>query len=47
MHHVANEFERGAELAAGMKHAEIDRGEAAAFEERDGECVAERELHQR
>ena len=47
MHDVADEFECRAELAARMKDAEIDRGEAAAFEQRDRERIAERELHQR
>ena len=32
---------------AGMQEAEVERGEAAAFEQRDGERVAERKLHQR
>ncbi len=47
MHEVAHEGERGAEPAARMQVAEVDRGEAAAFQKRDGERVAERELHQR
>ncbi len=47
MHDVADEFQRGAELAARMKHAEIDRGKAAAFQQRNGERIAERKLHQR
>ena len=36
-----------AKFAAGMQDAEIERGEAAAFQQRDGERIAERELHQR
>jgi hypothetical protein len=46
VHDVADEFQLRAELAARMQHPEIDRGEAAAFQERNGERVAERELHQ-
>ena len=47
MHEVAGIFQHRAELAAGMQHAEIDRGEAAAFQQRDRQRIAEREQHQR
>ena len=47
MHDVADVFEHGAELAAGVQHAEIDRREAAAFQQRDRQRIAEREQHQR
>jgi hypothetical protein len=40
MHHVAHEFQRGAEPAARVQVAEIDRREAAAFEQREGDRVA-------
>ena len=36
-----------AEPAARMRTCRIDGGEAAAFQQRDGQRVAERELHQR
>ena len=47
MHDIADELQRRAELAARMKHAEIDRGEAAAFKKSDRQRIAEGELHQR
>ena len=47
VHEVAHGFQQRAELAARMQQAEIDRGKAAAFQKRDRERVAERELHQR
>ena len=47
MHDGADEMEARAEPPAGMEDAEILRREAAAFEERDGERIAEGELHQR
>ena len=47
VHDVAGEFQQRAEPAAGMQQAEIDRGEAAAFQERDRQRVAERQLHER
>jgi hypothetical protein len=40
-------FQHRAELAAGMQHAEIDRGKAAALQQRDRQRIAEREQHQR
>ena len=46
-HDIADEFEHGAEPAARMQQAEFMRGESAAFQQRDGERVAERKLHQR
>ena len=47
VHDVADEMQAGAELAAGMEDVEIFGGEAATFEQRDRERVAEGELHQR
>ena len=47
VHHVADEFELRAEPPARMQAAEVERREAAAFQQRDRERVAERELHQR
>ena len=47
MHELAHHFEQRAELAARVQQAEIHRGEAAAFQQRDRQRVAERELHQR
>ena len=40
-------FSLRAEPAARMQHAEIERREAAAFQQRDRERIAERKLHQR
>ena len=37
----------GPELAAWMKRAEVERGEAAALEQRDRQRVAQHELHRR
>ena len=47
VHQVAGVFQQRAEFAARMQHAEVDRGEATALQQRDGERVAQRELHQR
>ena len=47
MHDFAHVGELGAELAARMKSAEIERGEAAALEQRDRQRIAEHELHGR
>ena len=47
VHDVAHELEHGAEPSGRVQEAELARREAAAFEQRDGERVAERELHQR
>ena len=47
MHQVAGIFQHGAELAARMQHAEIHRGKAAAFQQRDRQRVAQRQHHQR
>ena len=47
VHDVADEVELGAEPAAGMEAVEVVGGEAARLEERDGQRVAEGELHQR
>ena len=47
MHDVADEMKTGAEPAAGMEDVELLRREAAAFEQRDGERIAEGELQQR
>jgi hypothetical protein len=45
VHDFAHMLEFRAELAARVKGAEIERGEAAALDERDGQRVAEHELH--
>ena len=45
VHEVADEFQPGAELAAGVQNLEVAGGEALAFEQRDGEAIAERKLH--
>ena len=47
VHDFPHMGELGPELAAGMKGAEIERGEAPAFEQRDRQRVAEHELHRR
>ena len=47
MHEVAGIFQHRAELAARMQHAEIDRGKAAALQQRDRQRVAQRQQHQR
>ena len=47
VHHVADEFQLRAEPPARMQDAEIERREAAAFQQRDRERIAERKLHQR
>jgi hypothetical protein len=44
MHYVADKFQCGAQAAARMKDPEIDGGEAAAFQKRNGKRVAEGEL---
>ena len=46
VHQVAHEFQPRAELAARMQRLEVDGGKAFALEQRDGEAVAERELHE-
>src|SRR5262245_64493522 len=45
MHEVAHEFQPGAELTARMQDLEVAGGEALALEQRDGEAIAERKLH--
>src|SRR6516164_9043027 len=47
MHDVAHELEHRAKPTARVEPAEVDRGKAAALQQRDGERVAERGLHQR
>ena len=46
MHQVGDEFQHGAEPAAGMQLTEIERGKAAAFQKRDSERIAQPRLHQ-
>jgi hypothetical protein len=45
VHEFAHALELGAELAAGVEDPEIRRREAAPLEQRDGERIAESELH--
>ncbi len=47
MHEVAGVFQHRTQLAARMQHAEIHRGEAAPFQERDRQRIAHRQHHQR
>ena len=47
VHDVADEFQHGAELAAGMEVGEFHRGKAAALQQRDRQRVAQRQQHQR
>ena len=47
VHDFAHMGEFRPELAAWMKSAEVERGEAAALEQRDRQRVAEHELHRR
>ena len=47
VHDVAHVLEPCAELAAGVQDAKVAGGEAASFQERDRQRVAERELHGR
>ena len=47
VHDITGEFQQHTEPAARMQQAEIDRGEAAAFQKTDRQRVAERKLHQR
>ncbi len=46
VHEIAHQLEHGAELAARVEAAEIERREAAALEQRDCDRIAQRSLHQ-
>jgi hypothetical protein len=46
MHEVAGVLKHRPQLAAGMEIGELARGEAAAFQERNGERITEGRLHQ-
>ena len=47
MHDVAHQHQFGAELAAGVEHAEIERGESLALHQRDRQRVAQHKLQRR
>ncbi|MBA7692350.1 hypothetical protein ES703_100917 [subsurface metagenome] len=47
MHQIAGVFQHRAELAARVEVGKFERGEAAAFEKRNRQGIADRRLHQR
>ena len=47
MHQVADEFQHCAQFTRWMQCAEVERGEAPAFQQCDHQRIAERELHHR